>query len=224
MTYHLILGNQAYSSWSLRGWLLFKPFGIDFTYEVVPLRTPAFEQFERDNYPSLTVPTLQLQQGAEMTPVWDSLAIAELLHEQHPDAGLWPDDIVARAAARSLTAEMHSGFMDMRGTMDCNFRRQYKSFVPSAEAQHDIDRIVALWSWAQSKWGGSGPYLFGEKFHVVDAFFTPVASRFHTYGIRLNDQAQAYVDALLNHPATLEFCQAGEKEDWIIPEYEMDIE
>ena len=224
MKYKLILGNQAYSSWSLRGWLLFKAFGIDFTYEVVPLRTQAFEQFERDNYPSLTVPTLQLHLGSEVTTVWDSLAIAELLHEQHPDAGLWPEDLAARASARSLVAEMHSGFMAMRGTMDSNFRRQYKSFVPSVEAQQDIDRMVELWDWAQSKWGGSGPYLFGEQFCAVDAFFTPAASRLRTYGVHLNDKAQAYVDALLNHPATLEFYQAGNNEDWIIPEYEMDIE
>ena len=114
--------------------------------------------------------------------------------------------------------------MNMRGSMPVNVRRLYKSFAPSNEAQQDIDRMLALWDWAHSRWGGSGPYLFCEQFYAVDAFFAAAASRFRTYGIRLDDKAQAYVDALLTHPATLEFYRAGNKEDGIIPEYEFDID
>jgi glutathione S-transferase len=104
MQYKLIMGNQAYSSWSLRGWLLLRAFDIDFEHEVVPLYVPGWEHFVADHHPSNTVPTLLADDGEGQITIWDSLAIAEFLHEQHPDAGIWPDEIRARAAARSLCA------------------------------------------------------------------------------------------------------------------------
>ena len=105
-----------------------------------------------------------------------------------------------------------------------NVRREYKTFIPSTEAQADIERIEELWTWALSKWGGSGPYLFGESFCAADAFFAPVASRFRTYGIDLQQDLQAYVDALLDHPATLEFYAAGRRESWVMEFNEFDLE
>jgi glutathione S-transferase len=224
MRYHLIMGNQAYSSWSLRGWLLLKPFELDFSHEVVPLYVPEYADFVAANYPANTVPTLQVFDGAEKTLIWDSLAITEFLHEQHPQAGIWPAETQARAAARSLCAEMHSSYTALRSTMPMNVRREYKTFTPDAEAQADIDRIEALWAWSASKWGGAGPYLFGEHFSAVDAFYAPVASRFHTYGVTLEPESQRYVDALLNHPATLEFYAAGQRESWVMDFNEFDID
>ena len=231
MKIKLIMGNQAYSSWSMRGWMLLRPFDIDFEFEVVPLRTDAFEIYLLENFPANTVPALQIVNGVMPVSIWDSLSIAEFLHEQYPRAGIWPEHSMARAAARSLCAEMHASFSDLRATMPMNLRRSYRQFRPCEAAQHDIDRIVELWHWAQSKWGGmksgwgsSGPYLFGERFCAVDAFFTPVASRFRTYGIRLDSATQAYVDALLAHPATREFYVAGAKEKWVLEACEFDID
>ncbi len=230
MKLKLLMGNQAYSSWSMRGWMLLRAFEIDFESEVVPLGTDAFEIYRLENFPANTVPALQLINGGTPISIWDSLAIAEFLHEQFPEAGIWPEDPMARASARSLCAEMHSSFADLRATMPMNVRRSYRNFTPDPAAQQDIDRIVELWHWAQSKWGGtksgwgtSGPYLFGKNFCAADAFFTPVASRFRTYGIRLDSAAQAYVDALLAHPAARDFYIAGAKENWILDECEFDV-
>jgi glutathione S-transferase len=223
MRYHLILGNQAYSSWSLRGWLLLEAFGLDFALEVVPLYVPEYQQFVDANFPATTVPTLLAFDGEEKLTIWDSLAIAEFLHEQHPDAGIWPADNHARAAARSLCAEMHSSYAALRSAMPVNVRREYSSFTPTAEARADIDRIESLWHWASTRWGGAGPYLFGENFCAVDAFYAPVASRFRTYGIALGAQSQAYADALLAHPATEAFYRAGERESWVLEFNEFDM-
>ena len=224
MRYHLILGNLVYSSWSLRGWLLFEPFGIDFDYEVVPLYVPEYQRFLQENYPAPTVPTLVASNGDDSQTIWDSLAIAEYLHERHPQAGIWPTDPGARAAARTLCAEMHSSYMGLRSNLPMNIRRRYKTFEPNAEARADIERIEALWSWARSNWGGEGPYLFGDRFCAVDAFYAPVASRFQTYDVTLHADSQSYVDALLQHPATRAFFEAGMKETWVMDFNELDID
>ncbi len=216
MQYKLIIGNQAYSSWSLRGWLLLQAFGLDFEYEVVPLYCPEWDEFQQNLYPAATVPTLEVSGADGRFMLWDSLAMAEFLNEQHPDPGYWPDDLQARAAARSLCAEMHSSFVALRSTMPMNVRRVYKTIVADKETQADIDRITGLWAWARERWGGAGPYLFGERFGAVDAFFAPVASRFRTYSVPLTRADQAYADALLEHPATREFCEAGEREPWVM--------
>lgn len=224
MQYILIMGNQAYSSWSLRGWLLLRAFDIDFEHEVVPLYVPGWDHFLEEHHPSNTVPTLLADDGEDLITVWDSLAIAEFLHERHPDVGIWPDEIRARAAARSLCAEMHSSYLALRSTMPMNVRREYKTVSADAATQADIDRIEDLWAWAASKWGGAGPYLFGERFSAADAFYAPVASRFRTYNVPLEPQSQAYVEALLEHPATREFYAAGERETWVLEHVEFDQE
>ena len=185
MPYTLILGNKTYSSWSLRGWLLFKPFGITFEHRVVPLHTDEFAAFQQENFPARQVPTLVVEKRGRSITIWDSLSIAEYLHEQHTDAGIWPADNDARAAARSLCAEMHSGFTALRRTMPMNLRQHYKTFVPDAEATADIERVCALWTWAKSRWGTGGPFLFGERFTAADAFYAPVASRFRPNGVKV---------------------------------------
>lgn len=224
MHYHLILGNRAYSSWSLRGWLLLEPFGIEFDHEVVPLYVPEYERFLEHNYPAPTVPTLVVEDEGDRTVIWDSLAIAEFVHEQYPQAGIWPADRKARAAARCLCAEMHSGYDALRFNLPMNIRRQYRTFEANAEVQADIARIEELWAWAKSNWGGTGPYLFGGRFSAVDAFYAPVASRFLTYGITLAPESQAYADSLLQHPATQAFFEAGRRESWVLEFNEFDID
>ena len=224
MRYHLVMGNQAYSSWSLRGWLLLEAFGIEFDSEVVPLYVSEYREFLDAHFPANTVPTLVVTDGDEKQVIWDSLAIAEFLHERHPEAGIWPSDGDARAAARSLCAEMHSSYTALRSTMPMNLRREYRSFQPNAEAQADIDRILSLWRWARERWGGAGPYLFGAGFCAVDAFYAPVASRFRTYGIALEPESQAYADSLLAHPATRAFYAAGQRESWMLDFNEFDID
>ena len=126
MQYHLILGNQAYSSWSLRGWLLLDAFGIEFSHEVVPLYVPEYAQFEADHYPANTVPAMLVDDGETKQVIWDSLAIAEFVHEQHPEAGIWPQVAPARAAARCLCAEMHSSYAALRSKLPMNVRREYR--------------------------------------------------------------------------------------------------
>jgi glutathione S-transferase len=224
MRYHLVMGNQAYSSWSLRGWLLLEAFGIDFDHEVVPLYVPEYARFTDEHYPANTVPTLLAYDGDEKLTIWDSLAMAEFLHERHPDTGIWPEDSHARAAARSLCAEMHSSYDALRSTMPVNVRREYQTFEPTVEARADIDRIEGLWHWARERWGGAGPYLFGANFCAVDAFYAPVASRFRTYGVALRPESQAYTDALLAHPATQAFYAAGQAESWVLEFNEFDID
>ena len=224
MRYKLVIGNQAYSSWSLRGWLLLAAFDIEFDCEVVPLYVPSYDDFLKKYYPANTVPALQVGEGADAFTLWDSLSIAEYLHEQHPAAGIWPADGEARAAARSLCAEMHSSYFALRNSMPMNVRREYSSVVADADTQGDIDRIVALWEWAASRWGGDGPYLFGAKFTAADAFYAPVASRFRSYRVPLPTAAQAYADALLEHPATVEFCAAGKRESWVLEMNEFDLD
>ncbi|MEX2615627.1 MAG: glutathione S-transferase [Alphaproteobacteria bacterium] len=224
MAYTLILGNKVYSSWSLRGWLLMRPFGIPFDQKVIELHSADFARFREETPPALTVPTLLSREGGETLTVWDSLSIAEFLHERHPDAGIWPKDPAARAAARSLCAEMHSGYRPLRSTMPMNMRRQYRTFTPDAEAKADIARIALLWRWAKERWGDGGPYLFGDAFTAAEAFYAPVASRLRTYGVKLDDVSQAYADAVLAHPATAEFFDDAMQEIWVSEKNEMDIE
>jgi len=224
MRYKLVMGNQAYSSWSMRGWLLLKPFGIEFDSEVVQLYVPGYQDFIQEYYPAATVPTLRVADGNTRYTLWDSLAIAEFLHERHPRAGIWPADVEARAAARSLCAEMHSSYAALRDSMPMNLRREYRSMTVDDETRRDIARIEALWEWAASRWGGQGPYLFGARFTAVEAFYAPLASRFKTYNVKLSEASQRYADALLDHPATIEFYEAGRRETWIMEQNEYDAD
>ena len=224
MRYKLVMGNQAYSSWSMRGWLLLKPFGIEFDSEVVQLYVPGYQAFLQEYYPAATVPTLRVLDGDRQYTLWDSLAIAEFLHERHPQAGIWPADVEARAVARSLCAEMHSSYAALRNSMPMNLRREYRSMTADVEARRDIARIEDLWEWTAERWGGQGPYLFGARFTAVEAFYAPLASRFKTYNVKLSETSQRYADALLDHPATIEFYEAGRREPWVMEQNEFDAD
>lgn len=142
------------------------------------------------------------EQRGERAIIWDSLAIAEYLNELHPEVALWPRESSARAAARSLCSEMHSGFKALRSNMPMNLRRHYVDRARDDDTNQDIKRVCDLWHWTMKSWSGDGPFLFGEQFTAVDAFFTPVAARFRTYSVELDDISQAYTETLLSYPFT----------------------
>jgi len=215
MSYTLYLGGKNYSSWSLRGALLLDAFGIP--YNAISAETfdkKDFEPLIAQMEPSKTVPALKTSDGMI---VWDSLAMAEYLHEQHPDAGIWPVDTTARAAARCITAEMHSGFTNLRGACPMNMRRDCTTFTPDQGVLDDLARLSKLWAWARAQF--EGPYLCGA-YSAVDAFFTPVASRIRTYHLPMNEIDLKYVDALLSYPATVAWTKEALKETAINPVYE----
>lgn len=204
MAYRLVIGNKNTSSWSLRPWIAMQHAGIAFTEININLRdTDAKAQILRRS-PSGKVPALLT--GGDV--IWDTLAILEYLAETHPTAGLWPADAVARSQARSVAAEMHSGFRALRVhcPMDIVARTPTDRLLPQVES--DIRRVVALWSGCRARFGTGGPFLFGA-FSAADAMYAPVATRFRTYLpdlARYGDDrgvAQDYADALLALPAFL---------------------
>jgi glutathione S-transferase len=204
-SYHLIVGTKAWSSWSLRPWLLMRHAGIPFEETVIGLREPGTRAAIEKHSPSGKVPYLK----ADGLGIWDSLAIAEHLAEAHPEKRLWPEDRAARAHARAVSAEMHSGFAELRGSlpMDFNARKPLAS-IP-AGAAGDIGRIVAIWRGARNAYGKGGPFLFGA-FSIADAMYAPVCSRFTTYAVDLrvhgdDGTAEAYRAMMMRLPAMAEW-------------------
>lgn len=201
MTYRLFIQNRAYSSWSLRGWLLFEAFGLSCQVTHARWPGPEWDDLVKRVEPARTVPALEIEDEAGTALVWDSLAIAEELADRHPDAGHWPADPAARAAARSIAAEMHSGFGALRKECPMNIRREFLGFEPSEATLADVARARTLWAWARERFGGGGPYLFGSAFTAADAFYLPLASRLVTYGLPRGAEDDAYIDALHRLPA-----------------------
>ena len=197
MTYDLILGDYAYSSWSLRGWLLFERFGLPKRTQMVNFKKGSVPAQMPDWAPAKTVPAVRTPEGTILT---DSIAIAEELASRHPEAGLWPSDPQARAIARSLTAEMHSGFTALRSDCPMNLRLAYLSVDPSADVEADLRRLETIWDHARATCTPNGPWLCGE-YSVADAFYAPVAARIAGYGLTVSESAQSYVAAHLAHPA-----------------------
>jgi glutathione S-transferase len=210
----LVIGNRNYSSWSLRGWLALKHSGASFEELVIPLSQPQTAQEIGRHSPSGRVPVLK---NGERT-IWDSLSIGEYVAERYPEAKLWPQDLDARALARSACAEMHSGFQALRAHLPMNIRlRRKKPLTP--EVERDVARIVALWTECRTRYGRGGPFLFGH-FTLADAFYTPVATRFVTYGVPVEASAQEYVRTALATPAMVEWIDKANKEPWTEPQYD----
>ncbi len=209
--FRLILGNKNYSSWSLRAWLVLARCGVEFDEEVIPLYRPESRGHLLAHGPAGKVPMLE----HDGITVWDSLAIAEYLAERFPAAGLWPGDPEARALARSLCAEMHAGFADLRNClpMCLHGERQPPGDAPGLAT--DIARITAAWEDCRARFGAGGDFLFGG-FTIADAFFAPVAARFDGYGVRLGGPAAAYRDALLAWPDFAAWRAAAAEEPWVI--------
>lgn len=205
MTYDLFIGDRMFSSWSLRGWLLFERFAIPHRLHMVGLYSSTMAQDMAPLAPARLVPAVRTPEG---TIIGESLAIAETLAERHPEAGHWPKDAAARATARWLCAEMASGFSALRS--DCPMQLQYchVGFSPSNAVRADLDRLQTLWSHARTVSGSTTPWLFGV-YSAADAFFVPVAARIIGYGLPVGEHAQNYCAALLSDPAVIEWrCMA----------------
>jgi glutathione S-transferase len=203
--YELVIGDKRWSSWSLRPWVLMKTLGIPFHETLVRLRRPETAGEIAMYSPSGKIPLLK----AGGLVVWDSLAIAEFLADEHPDKGVWPEARDKRAHARAVSAEMHSGFTALRQHMPMDFLNVYASWPPEADVENDIRRIVTIWGEYRRRHGGEGPFLFGA-FSAADAMFAPVATRFRSYSVDLaaygdDGAVAAYRDTLLGLPAMAEW-------------------
>jgi glutathione S-transferase len=212
----IYLGNKNYSSWSLRPWLVLKRTTVAFDEVVIPLYQPTSRETVLKYSPSGRVPALR---HGDVT-VWDSLAICEYLDESFPNFELWPKDPAARAVARAVSAEMHSGFAALREHLPMNIRSSFPGRGVTPEVQSDINRIMAIWRDCRGRFGdGKGDFLFGA-FTIADAMFAPVATRFRTYRIELERGADAYCAALMALPAMQEWIAAAKNEPMIVEKYE----
>jgi glutathione S-transferase len=208
----LVIGNKNYSSWSLRPWLLLRQHGVAFDEVRLSLDTPEFANGIRRWSPSGRVPALR---HGDLT-IWDSLAICEYVGETFLGGSGWPADVAARAIARAVSAEMHSGFAALRGGLPMDCRRRVSGFVADVAAQRDIARVCALWRDCRARFGANGDFLFGAV-SIADAMYAPVASRFVTYGVELDEGARAYVDALLALPALQDWLREAAAEVETLP-------
>jgi len=204
----LVIGNWNYSSWSLRAWLALKVFGFSFDEKRIPLYGPGAKEAILKYSPAGKVPVLI--DGA--TTVWDSLAILEYLAERNPK--VWPSSTDDRARARSVSAEMHSGFPNLRTRLTMNVRKRYPGKGRTPEVLSEIKRITGIWSAAKQ------PFLFGP-FSGADAMYAPVVLRFRTYDVELPAPARGYYDAMLALPAMKQWIEAAEREPESIPQFDM---
>jgi glutathione S-transferase len=211
----LIIANRNYSSWSLRAWLAMHATGADFDEILVPLGRPETAAEILRWSPTGRVPALR---DGDLV-VWDSLAICEYLAERFPDAGLWPADRRARATARSVVAEMHSGFTAVRSHMPMNLRASRPGAGRGAGVDQDIQRITALWESCRRDFGAGGDLLFGG-FTIADAFYAPVVSRFLTYGVETAGVAGEYMAAVWALPAMRDWADSAREETWRVERYE----
>ncbi|MDA0369756.1 MAG: glutathione S-transferase family protein [Proteobacteria bacterium] len=219
MSLTLVVGSKNYSSWSMRAGVALSHCGVPYDEIVIPLDGPDTPQRIADYSRAGRVPVLIDGEN----PIWDSLAIIEYLAEKFPESQLWPSDPMARAIARSVSAEMHAGFTNLRTELPMNCRRCYEGFRISDLVARDIDRICEIWRETRSRFGQrqNGEFLFGP-FGGADAMFAPVASRFVTYGVSTDATVTAYVDALLKSPAVQTWMDAAHTEP-TIERYEFEI-
>ena len=217
MSLTLVIGNKNYSSWSMRPWLSMRAGGIPFEEVFIPLYTD--NTGDKDRILSFTrsgkVPALI---DGDIT-VWDSLAIIEYLAERFPEAKLWPLDGAARAHARSISAEMHSGFLPLRNECGMNLHRPVGAVTLSADACANVARIEQIWTECRARYGKFGPYLFGA-FSAADAMYAPVVHRFRTYAVQVAPPAQAYMETMMALPAFAEWTKAGLAETLVIEKFE----
>ena len=213
----LVIGNKNYSSWSLRPYLALAMGGIAFDVKLIPFDKSAFGKAARKISKAGLVPILVHGKNT----VWDSLAIMEYVAETWPDRNLWPKNKSARAMARSVSAEMHSGFRNLRSACPMNLRRAIKPVPMNDGILIDISRIESLWRECRTAHGRGGPFLFG-KFSIADAMFAPVVTRFETYDIKVSTDTQHYMNAILATPAFHDWKGDALKEKWVFAEDEVD--
>jgi len=209
--YTLFIGSKNGSSWSLRPWLAMKVAKLPFSEQQIPWQQPETKAEILRHSPSGKVPVLKIHENGRTETVWDSLAICETLAERHPEARLWPQDPAARAHARSIVAEMHSGFPDLRSALSMDIAERHPTPPLTDRLQTQISRIVAIWESTLARFGKDGGFLF-DTFTIADAFYAPVVTRFETYGIHLPAIAQLYSQRILALPAMREWEQSAKDE------------
>lgn len=210
MTYDLYIGDRTFSSWSLRGWLMLEKFGLPYNTHMVGLYAGTYRTELAHLAPARTVPAMRTPEGYVLT---DSMAMAETLVERHPDVALYPHDRAARALARTISHEMHSGFMALRDACPNMITHVWEGFQPSDPVLADLARIEELWALARSRHGRNGPWLFGD-YSLADVMYAPVALRITAYGLPVSDAAQTYVNTHLNDPAFLAWREASKSESY----------
>jgi glutathione S-transferase len=216
MTLKLVIGNKNYSSWSMRPWLALRANDIPFEEIFIPLYTgDADKQRILSFTHSGKVPVLV---DGDIT-IWDSLAIIEYVAERFPDMQLWPEDRARRAHARSISAEMHSGFAALRNECGMNLHRPVGAISLSADARTNIARVQQIWTECRERHRKLGPFLFGS-FSAADAMFAPVVHRFRTYAIAVGPEVQTYMDAMMSLPAFQEWTRAALAETIVIERFE----
>jgi len=213
----LTITSKNYSSWSLRGWLLARFAGLAFDEHIISPDDPSTRAEILLLSSSIRVP--RLQHGP--VQVWDTLAIAEYLHETFPDAGLLPDDVQARAHCRAICGEMHSGFSALRSSLPMNLRAHFPKFKVWSRAQADIDHITSIWRDCIATHGG--PFLYGARRTMADAMYAPVCTRFATYDVPLDPVCQAYCNLMLAQPEMKAWKQAALKEPADIDELDVEF-
>ena len=214
----LIIGNKAYSSWSLRGWLACKQSGLPFEEVVVPLYDADWDKRRQgDEFApsSGKVPILWDRESV----VWDSLAIVDYLADKVGRDRFWPEDEPARAMARSMAAEMHSSFAALRKKHSMNVRQIFPAVAPDDDVVADLHRVMELWAQARARFGGTGDFLFGQ-FGAADIMFAPVVTRLVTYQLPVARFATGYMEAVLNHPFMQDWIAGAQEEEWVIERYE----
>jgi glutathione S-transferase len=215
----LVIGNKNYSSWSLRPWLALTMAGIPFDEKMIRFGEPQFSRAARKISGAGLVPVL-LHKGLT---IWDSLAIIEYAAETWPSKNIWPKNAAARAMARSVSAEMHSGFRGLRSACSMNLRRPIRPLKDgfSPAVLKDVRRIETLWAQCRTAHGKGGPFLFG-KFSAADAMYAPVVSRLHSYAIPVKKDTKAYMAAVMATSGFQKWAEGAAKEPWIVPEDEND--
>lgn len=211
----IYIGNKNYSSWSLRGWLMLKHTGAEFEEVLIPLSQTNTKAEILRHSPSGRVPALRHRELV----VWESLAIGAYLNDIFPKAKLWPKDAKARAVARSVSAEMHAGFQALRNHLPMNMRSSFPNRGVTPDVQNDINRITAIWRDCRARFGEGGDFLFGT-FGIADAMYAPVASRFRTYKVEVDAEAQHYCDTIWGLPALQEWLAAARNEPMVIEDSE----
>ena len=214
MPLKLVIANKAYSSWSLRPWILLAHFKIPFHEVVIPMDQPETRATMLKYAPTGKCPSLH----DGRIGLWESLAIIEYVAESYPDKPIWPRGKAARAHARSLASEMHAGFAALRQACPANFRRRVEAIALSDEVRADVARIEAAWAHARETFGKAGPFLFG-RFSAADAMFAPVVNRLHVYDIPVAKTTRAYMEAIMALPAWKAWVAGAEAEPWRIARY-----
>ena len=215
----LIIGNKAYSSWSLRGWLAVKQSGLPFEEITVPMFGEEWDKAQQGDEFAPSGGKVPILWDGD-TVVWDSLAIIDYLADKTERTRFWPSDDAARGMARSMAAEMHSSFPALRREHSMNVRKIFPPRPLVPEVREEIERIMELWAQARARFAGTGDFLFGD-WCAADIMYAPVVTRFVSYSIALPPFAQAYARAVLEHPHVREWIDAAQDEPWVIEKYEV---